>query len=371
MFEYPRVAVVGCGAFGAMIALRLSENGYDVTVFERESECFRGASFNNQNRLHLGFHYPRDPVTAKQCIQGFARFCAEFPECIVSGFPNLYFIAQEGSYTDKEAFKEFCLELDLKHEIVAKENLAVEVLNVSQATRCEEVIYDCNILRSLILQRLDASGVLLKTDTHINQIKRDSEGYTLSSATENFGSFEHVVNCSYSDINQLTKQLGHAVDTVQYEYTWIPIVKVNIERIGITVMDGPFMTLLPFGNSDTFLMYHVDHSVVARDDAAIIDPGWLVKERSPLSKVDVHERFKEMREACSHFVPALADATMFGFLQGPRMVMAKSDGTDTRPSVIRSYQGDYHTVFSGKIDHCVWVADEILASIISSNNESQ
>jgi len=371
MFEHSRVAVVGCGAFGAMIALRLSENGYDVTIFERESECFRGASFNNQNRLHLGFHYPRDPVTAKQCIQGFARFCAEFPECIVSGFPNLYFIAVEGSYTDKEAFKDFCLELDLKHELIAKENLPVEVFNVSQATRCEEVIYDCNILRSLILQRLDESGVLLKTDTHINQIKRHSEGYTLSSVTENFGSFEHVVNCSYSDINQLTKQLGHAVDTVQYEYTWIPIVKVNIERIGITVMDGPFMTLLPFGNSDTFLMYHVDHSVVARDDAAIIDPGWLVKERSPLSKVDVHERFKEMREACSHFVPALADATMSGFLQGPRMVMAKSDDTDTRPSVIRSYQGDYHTVFSGKIDHCVWVADEILASIISNNNESK
>ena len=57
MSKGKQIAVVGCGAFGAMIALSLSENGYEVTVFEREAECFRGASFNNQNRLHLGFHY--------------------------------------------------------------------------------------------------------------------------------------------------------------------------------------------------------------------------------------------------------------------------------------------------------------------------
>ena len=27
----------------------------------------QGASLNNQNRLHLGYHYPRDLSTATQC----------------------------------------------------------------------------------------------------------------------------------------------------------------------------------------------------------------------------------------------------------------------------------------------------------------
>lgn len=278
----------------------------------------------------------------------------------------MYFIAKEGSYTDKEAYRDFCANLGLNYDSITTEKLPIDVLNVSEATRCGEVIYDCNILRTLILQRLDVSGVLLKTKTHINQIKRVSGGYKISSKTENFQLFEHVINCSYSDINRLTKQLGHTVDTVQYEYTWIPIIEVDIERIGITVMDGPFMTLLPFGNTGKFLMYHVDYSVVARDDTEIIDPGWLIKERSPLSKVNLNDRFKEMRKACSLFVPALADAKMSGFLQGPRMVMAKSDDTDARPSVVRSYETNYHTVFSGKIDHCVWVADEILEAVNSS-----
>ena len=91
MSRKKQIAILGCGIFGAMIALRLSENGFGVTVFEKELECLRGASFNNQNRLHLGFHYPRDVQTAKQCVRGFSRFCEEFSECIVSGFPNLSF----------------------------------------------------------------------------------------------------------------------------------------------------------------------------------------------------------------------------------------------------------------------------------------
>ena len=32
-----------------------------------------GASKNNQNRLHLGFHYPRDIKTVYQCIDGFEK----------------------------------------------------------------------------------------------------------------------------------------------------------------------------------------------------------------------------------------------------------------------------------------------------------
>ena len=127
------------------------------------------------------------------------------------------------------------------------------------------------------------------------------------------------------------------------------------------------MTLLPFGNSNKFLLYHVDHSVLSRDDAVTIDPSWLIKENSPLSKVNVKQRFKEMIDACSYFVPALTDAKIAGYLEGPRMVLAKTDESDARPSLVRSYNKNYHTVFSGKIDHCVWVADEILEAISSGS----
>ena len=360
MSKKTRVGIVGCGVFGAMIALRLSEAGCDVTVYERAKECLRGASFNNQNRLHLGFHYPRDILTARQCIQGFSRFHDEFPECIVSGFPNMYFISERDSYTGAETYEDFCNELDVNYSLISKQDLPVNVLNVTQATLCEEVVYDCNLLRTSIMERINSSGVTLITETQIDKVKKSKQGFELSSVQGTTDYFDHVINCTYADINRLTSQLGYAVDVMQYEYTMIPIIKTNIETVGITIMDGPFMTLLPFGQTSNFLMYHVDHSVIERSDSENIDKAWLDPETSPIKGIDLESSFQEMREACAYFVPELSDAEMIGVLQGPRVVMAKSDKTDTRPSIVRSYGQDYHTVFSGKIDHCVWVADELL-----------
>jgi hypothetical protein len=45
------------------------------------------------------------------------------------------------------------------------------------------------------------------------------------------------------------------------------------------------------------------------------------------------------------------------------MVAARCDDTDARPSVVRSFDDGYVTVFSGKVDHCTWVADEVAARL--------
>ncbi|MBM3542850.1 MAG: hypothetical protein FJX51_12460 [Alphaproteobacteria bacterium] len=58
-------------------------------------------------------------------------------------------------------------------------------------------------------------------------------------------------------------------------------------------------------------------------------------------------------------MPALADARLAGFLHGPRMVLARRDDTDARPSIIEQPRPDYVSVFSGKIDHCLWVAEDV------------
>ena len=53
-------------------------------------------------------------------------------------------------------------------------------------------------------------------------------------------------------------------------------------------------------------------------------------------------------------------ARSVGFLEGPRVVIANQDDTDARPSLVESPEPGCVSVFSGKIDHCVWVADEVM-----------
>jgi len=168
-----------------------------------------------------------------------------------------------------------------------------------------------------------------------------------------------VVNCSYADINRLTEQLGHRTVEREYEYTAVPIIRLDIPKVGITIMDGPFMTVLPYGKSGEFLLYNVENTVVARRVDRQLDPSWLKPETSPFSRVDKQEFFSSMVAECSRFLPALADAEMVGCLEGPRMVLARNHLTDARPSLLNSYGSRYHTVFSGKIDHCVWVAEDV------------
>ena len=54
------VVVIGGGIFGSCTAIELAKNGINVTLVEKNTQIMQGASLNNQNRLHLGYHYPRD-----------------------------------------------------------------------------------------------------------------------------------------------------------------------------------------------------------------------------------------------------------------------------------------------------------------------
>ena len=59
------------------------------------SNLLIGASKNNQNRLHLGFHYPRDIKTGYQCIEGFDTFSKKYKMAIFKDFKNAYFISEK------------------------------------------------------------------------------------------------------------------------------------------------------------------------------------------------------------------------------------------------------------------------------------
>ena len=63
---------VGCGR--GSLSCYFSDKGYDCTLFEKKNNILNGASTNNLNRVHFGYHYPRDYETAKQSTKGYITF---------------------------------------------------------------------------------------------------------------------------------------------------------------------------------------------------------------------------------------------------------------------------------------------------------
>jgi glycine/D-amino acid oxidase-like deaminating enzyme len=353
------VAVIGCGMFGAEIAIRVKSLGLSVSVYEAKNDILSGASANNQNRLHLGFHYPRDLETGRQSIRGFDAFKNKYSECIQGGFLNAYFLSNTKSQTTPGDYLKFCELLGAPYQTISPDDFPVEVLGASTGILCNEVVYDCGILRQLIWQALRRDSVQVELNQRVIRIEKSEDKYRLEFKNRPPVLADTVINATYGDINRLTAQLGHAVTEKLYEYTAVPIIQMDMPRVGVTIMDGPFMTLLPHGKSDHFLLYNVEHSLIAKNVATQIDPNWLMPDTAPFSRVDKHQFFEKMISLCREFVPALANAKIKGFLEGPRMVLAHRDHTDTRPSMVTGYDQSYYTVMAGKIDHCMWVAEEL------------
>ena len=340
------VAVVGAGVFGCVIALRLAKAGLRVDLYERNDRIMQEAS--RKVRLHLGYHYPRHEQTARQCQDSFGQFVEEFPECVEKGFPNAYFIASEGSLTSPEDYLAFCDRAGLEYRLL--DAFPLEVRHTALGILTDEAVFDFGVLTEILERRIDSlPNLTLRTNQEF----------------ESTGAYDVVVNATYTNLNALNVKLGYPVSEAQFEYTAMPIVRLEgFPKAGITVLDGPFMNVLPFGKTGNFLLYHVNHTVIQRTTAEFLPPAWLYPETAPLSRTDKQEVFRRMVADSTHFVPALRNAELVGFIEGPRMVLPDRDQDDARPSKVDFFGSDYVTVFSSKITHCITVAEEICDAIV-------
>jgi len=98
------ITIIGAGWYGCYLGAQLEHLGVEYQIFESESEIFQGSSSYNQNRLHLGFHYPRDHMTRKTSRYGFNRFISEYPDICKPIEKNLYAI-HSYSLVDYETYK--------------------------------------------------------------------------------------------------------------------------------------------------------------------------------------------------------------------------------------------------------------------------
>lgn len=67
--------VIGGGFYGCAIAVFLArQRNWRVCLVEQEKALMTRASYNNQARVHNGYHYPRSFVTAYRSRINLPRF---------------------------------------------------------------------------------------------------------------------------------------------------------------------------------------------------------------------------------------------------------------------------------------------------------
>ena len=102
------VAVIGGGFFGMYIAEFLANKGHKVNLYEKGNSCMSRASYNNQARIHNGYHYPRSLLTAQRSRISFSKFNDEFKETVEDSYKSYYLIGRMLSKVTAKQFENFC-----------------------------------------------------------------------------------------------------------------------------------------------------------------------------------------------------------------------------------------------------------------------
>lgn len=229
-----KIAVVGGGWFGCHITKVLQQSTqHEVYLFEQNNSLLSNASRYNQNRLHLGFHYPRNKSTRKLCYSNFEKFQEQYSYCLESEPLNIYSVSYN-SIVDFETYVDIMKSSGLDYVV---DDYHVDYFNpntIDGSVSTNEKIINFGKAKEYFTNTLN--NVIL----NYKFTEKDS------------CKFDKVIYCTYYPIDELF--------LCKYVPTLIWKVKLDW-NISFTVMNGHFFSLLraPSNQSHTHTLTHVKH----------------------------------------------------------------------------------------------------------------
>jgi len=251
--QYDKI-IIGAGLYGLYAAGFCGEKDQHVLVLEYDEAPFERATYINQARVHMGYHYPRSLTTAVKSAGYFRRFVDDFGFCIHDKFDQIYATSGQFSWTSAEQFQEFCRAADIKCEEVAVSRYFKKG-TCDGAFLTEEYTYDAMVLKKYYQDRLGKMpNVDMVFGARISRIVKQNKVFLVE--LENGECFEapFVLNASYASVNQIIDKVeGIKKELFDIKYELCEIILCSpsqqLRDIGITVMDGPFFSIMPFGQT--------------------------------------------------------------------------------------------------------------------------
>lgn len=345
--------VVGGGFYGCCLAAFLAKSGQRVVLLEGNAELLTRASYINQARVHNGYHYPRSFMTALRSVVNFPRFAADFRDCVADGFEKVYAIARSQSKVSAYQFEKFCQSIHAPIRPAPASIAAMFNTSLVEAVYCvKEYAFDASRLREMMRGRLHESSVDVRLGVEALQVSNKADGI-LEVRTSDGGTLlgQCVFNCTYSQINQLLTRSGLDPLPFKHEITELALIEppAALRNLGVTLMDGPFFSAMPFPAQNLHSLSHVRYTPHESwvEPASMRDPHAYLAARSPESN-----SMYMMRDA-KRYLPVIGEAKHVRSLYTIKTVLVQNEVDDGRPILLRWHPelGGMATVMGGKIDN--------------------
>jgi glycine/D-amino acid oxidase-like deaminating enzyme len=349
------VAIIGGGFYGCCIALFLKRYFKKIVLVEKESDIMQRASFINQARVHMGYHYPRNLVTAYRSFINFPRFINDFRKSIIKNFTKLYAIARKGSkvnahrfYTMFKKMKTPIKEASKDYKSLFNSDLIENVFLV------KEYAFDATVLKRVLRERLRKAGVTIRCNEAVRRVKplKDKTiGLELSQSGKTVTA-RHVFVCTYSNINKLMIDSGLPLLPLKHEVTEMCLIRVpdRLKTLGVTVMDGPFFSTMPFPSLNVHSLSHVRYT----PHYSWIDQNRFVDGNQLLHDKRLNSNYLHMKKDAQRYMPLLKKAEYEKSLFEIKTVLLNNEIDDGRPILFKQDYGGIENLFvvlGGKIDN--------------------
>lgn len=365
--------IIGAGLYGLYSALYCGKKNENILVIEKDDQAFKRATYINQARVHMGYHYPRSYSTAIKSANYFEKFNKDYGFSILTEFDQIYATSKHFSWTNAKQFKKFCDNAKIMCEEVPT-NKYFNSGMCDGAFLTEEYTYDAHILRDFLLKEINKyNNIQIKYSTDITKIYKQNTVYTVVDSNENEYSAPFILNSTYASTNEINKLLGFEPFKIKYELCEIILCEVNdsFKNTGITVMDGPFFSIMPFGKtgyhsltSVTFTPHQTSYDELPTFGCQARSNGFCTPEKlgncndCPAKPVSAWESMSTMARKY------LKDKYQFKYvksLYSMKPILMASEIDDSRPTVIKKYSNNptFVSVLSGKIN-TVYDLEEIL-----------
>lgn len=366
--------ILGAGIYGLYAATILAKKkDATIAVLEHDSDAFQRATFINQARVHNGYHYPRSLSTALKSASYFDKFNRDFDYAINSSFKKIYALARDFSYTNGEQFENFCANANVPYKEIRDSDL-LNHETIENAYETQEFSFDAQKIKGRLLENLSRyPNVSIHYNTYPISVEKNDHRYHLElNALKGTMRASVIINATYASINQVIEQFGFEKFKVKYEICEIITCDVskNLKDVGITVMDGPFFSVMPFGLTGT-------HSLTAVEFTPHLDsrqelPTFFCQNRNhkctPLHLENCNTcparpdtAWTYMSQLAKKYLSTNVTLSYSSSYFAIKPLLKISELDDSRPTVIKQFSDDptFISVLSGKIN-TIYDLDNIL-----------
>ena len=234
------IVIVGGGWFGCHTLRLLTEAGFNCLLLESNNEIFMGSSGHNQNRLHLGYHYPRSYSTRIQSRNGYSKFVDKYGMCLADVPNNIYSIHKD-SILDAQTYL----------SIFRNEGYVYREAPLISAKHTASIFVNEKYINATIAKKYFSD--FFEKKILYNQACRWEDGELLANGDRI--SYDLLIDCTY----------GGMIPNLNYfKRGFISFIVKKIGDINfgaLTVMDGPFYSIYPY-SGDFFTVTGVVEGVV-------------------------------------------------------------------------------------------------------------